>query len=119
MVHSDSGSCCAVIVRDSQTHGFGTCVIAGLRYKLRMFGVPIDGPAIVLSDNQTVVLNSTIPSSTLRHKHNAICYQRVCEAVTAGMIRIAKVDTKQNQADMFIKPLPAYLLHDLIIRILY
>ena len=25
MVHSDSGSCCAVVVRDSQTHGFGTC----------------------------------------------------------------------------------------------
>ncbi len=24
-VHSDSGSCCAVVVRDSQTHGFGTC----------------------------------------------------------------------------------------------
>ncbi len=26
MVHSDSGSCCAIVVRDSQTHGFGTCM---------------------------------------------------------------------------------------------
>jgi hypothetical protein len=96
-----------------------TDMIEGLCYQLRMFGVPIDGPANVLSDNQAVILNCTVPSSTLRHKHNAICYHRVCEAVTTGIIRIAKVDTKQNLADMFIKPLPAYLLHDLIIRILY
>jgi hypothetical protein len=96
-----------------------TDMIEGLRYKLRMFGIPIDGPANVLSDNQAVILNSTVPSSTLRRKHNAICYHRVREAVAAGILRIAKVDTKQNLADMFTKPLPAYLLHELIIRILY
>jgi hypothetical protein len=96
-----------------------TDMIEGLRYKLRMFGVPLDGPANVLSDNQAVILNSTVPSSTLRRKHNAICYHRVRETVAAGIIRIAKIDTKQNLADMFTKPLPAYLLHELIIRILY
>jgi hypothetical protein len=37
-----------------------TDMIEGLRYKLRMFGVPIDGPANVLSDNQAVILNSTV-----------------------------------------------------------
>jgi hypothetical protein len=81
-----------------------TLKIEGLRYKLRMFGVPVDGQANILSDNQAVILNSTVPSSTLRHKHNAICYHRVREAVAAGIIRIAKVDTKQNLADMFKKP---------------
>jgi hypothetical protein len=96
-----------------------TDMIEGLRYKLRMFGVPLEGPANVLSVNQAVILNSTVPSSTLRCKHNAICYHRVREAVAAGNIRIAKVDTKQNLADMFTKPLLAYLLHELITRILY
>ncbi len=81
-----------------------TDMIEGLRYKLRMFEVPIDGPANVLSDSQAVILSSTVPSSTLRHKHNVVCYHRVHEAVAAGIIRITKVDTKQNLADMFTKP---------------
>ena len=94
-------------------------LIEGLRYKLRMFGVPIDGPANVLSDNMAVIQNSTIPSSTIKKKHNAICYHRVREAVASGIIRIAKIDTKENLADLFTKPLPAALLHHLMQRILY
>ncbi len=31
-------------------------------------------PAKFLSDNQAVILDSTVPLSTLRCKHNAICY---------------------------------------------
>ena len=41
-----------------------TELIKALRYKLQMFGIPLDGPANVLMDNETVVKNSTIPSST-------------------------------------------------------
>ncbi len=43
-----------------------TDLIEGPRYKLRMFGEPIDGRANVLTYNQAVVLNSAAPSSTLR-----------------------------------------------------
>ena len=43
-----------------------TEMIEGLRYKLRMFGVPIDGPANVFGDNQSVINNATIPESPLR-----------------------------------------------------
>jgi hypothetical protein len=56
-----------------------TELIKSLRYKLRMFGVPIEGPANVLVDNDTVVKNSSIPSSTLQKKHNSICYHFVRE----------------------------------------
>jgi hypothetical protein len=84
-----------------------------------MLGVPIDGPANVLTDNLAVVQNSSIPSSTLKKKHNAICYHRVREAVAAGIIRITHIPSKENLADMFTKPLPAFLLHLLIQRILY
>jgi hypothetical protein len=81
-------------------------LIIGLRYKLRMFGIPINGPANVFCDNQGVVHNSTIPESTLTKKHNAICYRRVREAAAAEIVRIAKEDTKTNLADALTKPLP-------------
>jgi len=35
--------------------------IKALRYKLRMMGVPIDGPANISADNDTMIKNSTIP----------------------------------------------------------
>lgn len=50
-----------------------TELIKALRYKLRMFGVPLESPTNVLCDNKSMVDNSTIPSSTLKKKHNAIC----------------------------------------------
>ena len=55
-------------------------LIEGLRYKLRMMGVPLDGPANVFCDNEAVVKNTTQPESTLKKKHNAIAYCRVREA---------------------------------------
>ena len=79
--------------------------IEGLRYKLRMFGVPIDGPANVFGDNQSVINNASIPESPLKKKHVAICYHRVREACASGIIRIAKEDTASNIADLLTKNL--------------
>ena len=62
----------------------------GLRYKLRMFGVPIVSPALVLCDNQGVVKNASLPDSVLSKRHNAINYNVVREAVAAGIIRVGK-----------------------------
>jgi hypothetical protein len=52
-------------------------LIVGLRYKLRMFGVPIDGPANVFCDNHGVVKNVSILELTLLKRHNAINYHIV------------------------------------------
>jgi hypothetical protein len=60
-----------------------------LRYKLRMFGVPLVGPANMFCDNNGVVVNCTTPESMLKKKHNAIAYHKVREAVAQGTIRIA------------------------------
>jgi hypothetical protein len=43
-------------------------MIEALRYKLRMFGIPIDGPANVFGDNKSVITNATIPTSTLKKR---------------------------------------------------
>ena len=73
------------------------------RYKLRMMGIPIQGPSQVLCDNKSVVLNTMLPSSTLRTKHNAIAYHRVREAVAAQIVRIRHIDGKENIADILTK----------------
>ena len=53
---------------DSSTFGYEFCVMIiatdlfeGLRYKLRMFGVPIDGPTNVYCDNEAVYNNTVLP----------------------------------------------------------
>ena len=57
--------------------------IEALRYKLRMFGIPLEGPTNVFCDNEAVFKNTTIPESTLKTKHNSICYHRCREVVAA------------------------------------
>ena len=75
------------------------------RYKLHMFGIPIEGPTNVFCDNEAVFKNMTIPESTLKKKHNSICYHCCREAVAARVMRVAKEGTLTNLADLFTKPL--------------
>ena len=84
------------------------------RYKLCMMGIPIDGPTNMFCDNEAVDRNSTMPESTLKKKHVAICYHRVREACTSGMIQIAKEDGATNLADVLTKSLPGPQLRDCI-----
>jgi hypothetical protein len=57
-----------------------------MRYKLRMMGIPLEGPTSAFCDNEAFVTNSTVPESTLKWKHNAIAYHRVREAAAAKTI---------------------------------
>jgi len=83
---------------------FGSEFVA-LRYKIRMFGIPIDGPANVFCDNRGVVKNVSIPESTLMKKHNSINYHAVREAAAAGILRVGKEDGETNLADLLTKVL--------------
>jgi len=94
-------------------------LLESLRYKLRMFGIPLEGPANVFGDNTSVVTNATIPSSTLKKKHNSIAYHRVREAIASQTIRVGWVQTHKNLADILTKPLPGPRLHALCEKILY
>jgi hypothetical protein len=94
-------------------------LIEALRYKLRMFGVPLDGPTNVFCDNEAVTKNAIYPESTLKKKHNAIAYHRTREAVAAGTIRVTKEDGKTNLADVLTKPLPQTTRDFLCDRFMY
>ena len=94
-------------------------MIEGLRYKLRMFGVPIDGETDIFCDNQSVVKNTSLPESALKKKHNAVAYHRIREACASRICRIAHEDGQTNLADMLTKSLPGPKLRTFIQRILW
>ena len=48
--------------------------IRGLKYKLRMMGIPVEGPAYTYGDNKSVSANSSVPDSVLKKKYNSIAY---------------------------------------------
>ena len=81
--------------------------IRGLRYKLRMMGIPCEGPAYIEGDNQSVLANTTIPDSTLKKKNQSIAYHFVREGCARDEWRIAYVNTHENEADLLTKQLPS------------
>jgi hypothetical protein len=78
-----------------------------LRCKLRVFGVPIEGPTNIFCDDGAVCANTTRPESTLTKKHHSVACHRSREAVAAGTVRVSKEHTSTNLADMFTKTMPA------------
>ena len=94
-------------------------MIVTLRYKLRMFGVPVQGATNVFCDNNGVVKNTSIPHSMLQKKHNAINYHAIREAVAAGILRVGKEDGMTNLADLFTKVLTADRRRSLCRHIMY
>ncbi len=55
----------------------GVDMLRGLKYKLRMMGVAIDGTTYVYGDNMSIIKNTSMPESTLNKKSNAVCYHAV------------------------------------------
>ncbi|GAX14347.1 hypothetical protein FisN_UnNu047 [Fistulifera solaris] len=91
--------------------------IRALRYKLRMFGIPIEGPTSVLGDNESVVNSVSKMEARLNKKHNAICFHAVREACAAGWIRVGKEPTATNVADLFTKMLPTAKRREHLVKI--
>jgi hypothetical protein len=81
--------------------------IRGLRYKLRMMGILVDEPAFVFGDNQSVLANTSAPTSTLKKKSNAIASHFVREGCARDEWRTAYINTHDNVADLLTKPLPS------------
>ena len=79
--------------------------LRGLRYKLRMMGVPISGPSYIYGDNMSVIKNTQTPESTLNKKSNAICYHFCRESVAMGESLTAHIPTNENVADLATKVL--------------
>ena len=81
--------------------------VRGLRYKLRMMGIPVDEHAFVFGDNQSVLANTTNPGSTIKKKMHSIAYHFIREGCAKDEWRTAYINTAENIADLLTKPLPS------------
>ena len=48
--------------------------VRGLRYKLRMMGIPVEFPTFAFGDKQSVLVNSSKPHSSLKKKSSSIAF---------------------------------------------
>ena len=78
--------------------------VRGLRYRLRKMGIPVTNPAFVYGDNQSVLYNVTLPSSTLKKKSNSIAYHFVREGCAMKEWICGYVRTHLNPSDILTKP---------------
>ena len=89
-------------------------LIIEMRYKLRMLGVNLEKQTMLVGDNMSVVLNTTIPSSSLKKKHLACSYHRVREAIAGGFVLFGHIPSEKNLADIGTKPLSNMAYHRVI-----
>ena len=83
-----------------------------------MLGVPIDGPAWMFGDNQSVVTSSNLPHSPLTKRHNALAYHRVREALAAKVMHFLHLEGTLNPADIMTKFLPWSIAQAFITKLL-
>jgi hypothetical protein len=81
--------------------------LRGLQYKLRMMGIPCEGPACIHGDNQSVLASCGIPYSILKKKSQSITYHFVREGAARDEWRTSYVNTHDNEADLLTKLLPS------------
>ena len=79
--------------------------VEALRYKLRMFGVPLSGPARVFCDNESVVNVTSNVEARLKKKHASVSYGKIKSALAASVILVYYESTKSNIADLLTKVL--------------
>ena len=94
-------------------------LVEGLRYKLRMMGVPLDGPTRVLADNMSVVHNTSNPASTLKKKSNSIAFHYCRERVAMDVATVSYTPSAQNLADMLTKSQPGEVRKRLAAQVLF
>jgi hypothetical protein len=94
-------------------------LILGFRYMLRSLGLALDGTALMLGDNMSVVLNTTVPTNVLKKKHSAIAYHRVREAIAARIMRFAYIKSEENVSVVLTNPLSNDKFHYLMKRWLF
>ena len=94
-------------------------MVESLCYKLRMFGVQIDGSTNVFCDNEVFYKNTITTESVLNKKHHSIYYQRCRDAVAAKTIRVANQGNEKNPSDLFSKIMTASRIRFLLEKFTY
>ena len=85
-----------------------------------MLGIPVELPIYIFGDNQSVLVNSSNPHSSLKKKLSSITFHFVREGAAKDEWRLDYLNKNYNPADMATKSLDgcekrsrftSYLLH--------
>ena len=71
-----------------------------------MMGIACNGPTYIEGDNKSVLVNSSIPDSTLKKKSQSIAYFFVREGSARDEWRVGYTKSCLNEADLLTKQLP-------------
>ena len=94
-------------------------MIKALKYKLWMFGIEImEDETKIFGDKNAVIINTSVPESTLKKQHHSINYIYVRESIAVGIVLIFRVDTGSNLADPFTKLVDRVKINEIIQKIL-
>ena len=74
--------------------------LCGLRYKLRMFGIPVDEPVFIYGDNYSVLVNALAPESMLRKKSQSIALRFIREGCATDKWRTTYMHTSLNVSNL-------------------
>ena len=88
-------------------------MLIALRYQLAMLGCKVEDTSLMVGDNMAVILNTTVPSSSIKKKHQSCNYHKVRESITAKFVRFQHIKSEDNMADLLTKPLPCALFDKL------
>ncbi len=73
----------------------------------------------MIGDNRSVVINTTLPSSSLKKKHLACAHHHVREAIAAKIIIFGHLNSGDNVADICTKPLASLQFYQLANQYLF
>ena len=79
--------------------------LRGLRYKLRMMGIPCDYPSYIFGNNKSVLVSASNPFSMLTKKSSSIAYNFVRENMAKDEYYVSYINTHDNTADKLTKSL--------------
>ena len=80
--------------------------VLALRLILRDIGKEVKGPTVLFEDNQAAIYFAQNEATPPRMKHIDLREHFVRDYVQSGDVRLAKIASAENCADLFTKPLP-------------
>ena len=90
-----------------------------LRCTLRYLGAPVRDHVHLFGDSESVVASTTIPSSTLKKRHNILSFHRVREAIASGVYVFTHMDGTRNPADIVSKHWGYQVVRDMLQQLLF
>ena len=88
-------------------------MLIALRYSLTMLGCQVEDTSLLVGDDMAVVLNTTIPSLSIKKKHLSCNYHKVRESIAAKFIKFQHIKSEDNMADLLTKPLAQVIFQKL------